>query len=161
MTDHVAPRWLTEHEQLAWRGSLSMWARLQSALAREMADGSELSMSDFAVLVTLTEACGGAVRAFSLARELDWEKSRLSHQLARMERRGLIDRAGCSEDGRGQIVTATAAGRAAIEAAAPAHVEAVRRLFLDHLTPTQIDALAAISASVLPVLGAPAIKSAL
>ncbi|MGQ0632422.1 MAG: MarR family winged helix-turn-helix transcriptional regulator [Sporichthyaceae bacterium] len=152
MTESPPPRWLDEREQQAWRGSLAMWARLQAELAREMAAGSELSMADFAVLVTLTEACGGRVRAFSLARELTWEKSRLSHQLTRMEKRGLVCRAECPEDARGQVVAVTEAGRAAIEAAAPAHVEAVRRLFMDHLRPDQIEALTEISATVLSAL---------
>src|SRR5690606_42004443 len=69
----------------------------------------------------------------SLDLALQWEKSRLSHQLARMEKRGLIERTECAEDGRGQIVGVTDAGRRAIQAAAPAHVAAVRRLFLDAL----------------------------
>jgi DNA-binding MarR family transcriptional regulator len=137
--------WLSDREQLAWRAMITMWTRLNAALAREMASESDLSMADFSVLVALTDECGDRIRAFSLAEALQWEKSRLSHQLARMEKRGLIQRHGCAEDGRGQWVGATAAGRAAIEAAAPAHVAAVRRLFLDGLTEEQVDTLAEIA----------------
>jgi len=146
-------RWLDENEQRAWRGLLSMYTQLTTHLAREMAADSDLSMADFAVLVSLTDDCGGRVRAYALAETLGWEKSRLSHQLARMAARGLIERADCSEDGRGQVVSVTAAGRAAIEAAAPAHVEHVRQVFADVLTPAQIKALAGISEAVLAALG--------
>ena len=143
------PRWLTDREQLAWRGLLTMWTRLNAQLAREMAADSDLSMADFSVLVALTDTCAGRTRAFTLAEALQWEKSRLSHQLARMEKRGLIERTECAEDGRGQVVGVTAAGRAAIEAAAPAHVAAVRRLFLDALSEEQVDALAGITRAAL------------
>lgn len=141
--------WLTDREQLAWRAMLAMWTRLNAQLAREMAADSDLSMADFSVLVALTDTCAGRTRAFSLAEALQWEKSRLSHQLARMEKRGLIDRTECAEDGRGQLVGVTAAGRGAIEAAAPAHVAAVRRLFLDALSSEQLDALTEISRAAL------------
>jgi DNA-binding MarR family transcriptional regulator len=143
------PRWLTDREQLAWRAMLTMWTRLNAQLAREMAADSDLSMADFSVLVALTDTCAGRTRAFSLAEALQWEKSRLSHQLARMEKRGLIERTECAEDGRGQVVGVTAAGRSAIEAAAPAHVAAVRRLFLDALTDEQVDALTEIARAAL------------
>lgn len=127
-----------------------MWTQLNAELGRRMAASSELSMSDFAVLVALTDECrGGRVRAFELANDLQWEKSRLSHHLARMEKRGLLTRDGCTEDGRGQVVVVTPAGRRAIEAAAPAHVESVRELLFDGMTPDQVDALAAIAESSL------------
>lgn len=141
--------WLTDREQLAWRAMIAMWTRLQAQLTRDMAAESDLSMADFSVLVALTDSCAGKTRAFSLADALQWEKSRLSHQLARMEKRGLIERTECAEDGRGQLVGVTAAGKAAIEAAAPAHVAAVRRLFFDGLTGAQIDALAEIAKAAL------------
>lgn len=149
-----SPTWLDEREQRAWRGMLTMHRRLEAQLSREMQSGSELSMPDFTVLVALTDTCGGRVRAFSLAEALQWEKSRLSHHLARMERRGLVSRDGCPEDGRGLFVCVTPAGRAAIEAAAPAHVAAVRRLFFDALTAEQVDALAGIAAASLARLDA-------
>jgi DNA-binding MarR family transcriptional regulator len=139
------PRWLDEGEQRAWRGLITLWTQLSAELGRRMAADSELSMSDFAVLVALTDECEARVRAFELADALQWEKSRLSHHLSRMEKRGLITRDGCTEDGRGQVVVVTAAGKRAIAAAAPAHVEAVRELFLDALTPDQVEALAGIA----------------
>jgi DNA-binding MarR family transcriptional regulator len=65
---------------------------------------------------------------------LGWARSRLSHQVRRMERRGLVAREECVDDGRGAMVRLTAAGRAAIEAAAPEHVATVRRYFFDQLS---------------------------
>lgn len=143
------PRWLGDEEQRAWRAYVSMQAKLNAHLARDIQANTALSMPDFAVLVALTDRCQDGVRAFSLAETLQWEKSRLSHHLARMEKRGLITRAGCTEDGRGQQVVVTPAGRAAIEAAAPHHVETVRRVVFDALTPDEVAALGRISERVL------------
>ena len=146
---HEGPRWLDDHEQVAWRGYLQMQARLEAALGRQLQADSDLSAADFAVLVSLTDRPDGRARVLELARALDWEKSRLSHHLARMHRRGLICRDGCDEDKRGSYVTVTDAGRAAVEAAAPAHVATVRRLVFDVLSADDVAALASISQRVL------------
>lgn len=148
------PPWLDDTEQAAWRAYLQMQTRLAACLERDIQANTALSMPDFAVLVALTDACRGGARAFSLAETLQWEKSRLSHHLARMERRGLVTRTNCAEDGRGQLVTVTPAGRAAIEAAAPHHVRTVRRLVFDALTPEDVAALARIADRVLARLEA-------
>jgi len=126
-----------------------MQAQLAAQLNRELQADSELSHSDFAVLVELTDVDDGRVRVMELARALQWEKSRLSHHLRRMQQRGLVAREECPSDARGAFIVLTAAGRAAIEAAAPKHVETVRRLVFDALTPEQVEALAAISDTVL------------
>ena len=138
-------RWLDDREREAWRSYLRMQATLAAALTRQLQADSELSSADFAVLAELTERPDGKARVLELARALQWEKSRLSHHLARMDRRGLICRDECGEDRRGSFVAVTDAGRAAIGAAAPAHVATVRRLVFDVLTPEQVGALAAIS----------------
>lgn len=148
------PRWLDEREARAWRGYTRMRIELEAALSRRLARGPGLSHADYAVLVELSEAPEGRLRAFQLGRALRWEKSRLSHHLKRMEARGLVCREDCAEDGRGSEVLLTAAGRAAIEAAAPAHVDDVRSLMIDHLTPMQLDALAEIAEVVLAALAA-------
>lgn len=148
------PHWLDEDEQRAWRAYLRMQAKLSGFLERDIQANTSLSMPDFAVLVALTDTCRGGVRAFSLAETLQWEKSRLSHHLARMEKRGLIRRAGCTEDGRGQQIAVTPAGRAAIEAAAPRHVETVRRVVFDALEPKDVAALERIADRVLAKLAA-------
>lgn len=142
-------RWLSDDEQRAWRGFVSLQAKLNAQLNRELQAESELSLADFEVLVRLTDRDDARVRAFELAADMQWEKSRLSHHLARMQRRGLIDRAGCPEDARGSYIELTAEGRRAIEQAAPGHVESVRRLVFDQLTPEQVQTLRTISEKVL------------
>lgn len=110
---------------------------------------SKVSPADFAVLVHLTDSPEGRQRYQDLARALEWEKSRMSHHIARMAGRGMVVREECAEDARGAFVVITDAGRAAIEAAAPRHVEAVRELFLDHVTPAELRALAEIAERVI------------
>lgn len=141
--------WLDDREQRAWRGMLTMKARLDARLRRSMQRCSSLSDADYAVLVYLSEAPQGRLRVFELVEQLDWEKSRLSHQLRRMQERGLVDREGCETDRRGSFAVITETGRTTIEAAAPHHVRDVRRLFIDALTPGQLEALAEITDAVL------------
>jgi DNA-binding MarR family transcriptional regulator len=148
------PRWLDELEARAWRGYTRMRVELEAALSRELSRHSGLSHADYAVLVELSEDEEGRLRAFQLGRALRWEKSRLSHHLKRMEARGLVRREECAEDSRGSEVVLTAEGRKVIEQAAPAHVEAVRRLMIDHLTPEQLEVLADIAEVVLAGLEA-------
>src|SRR3954454_23812360 len=142
------PRWLNETEQHAWRAFLRMQAQLTARLGRDLQADSDLSIADYDVLVHLTDLEGGRLRILELARELDWEKSRMSHHLARMVRRGLIAREECPADGRGAFIAITEQGKAAIEAAAPRHVDTVRRLVFDALTPAEVTALAEVSEKI-------------
>jgi len=141
--------WLTDDEQRTWRAFLRVGSRLDAALGRHLQSASELSQADFGVLVRLTDAPDGRSRAYELGRFLEWEKSRLSHHLTRMEKRGLVVRQECPTDRRGAFVAVTPAGRRAIEAAAPAHVREVRRLVFDALTPEQVESLREISETLL------------
>ncbi|HEV7897354.1 MAG TPA: MarR family transcriptional regulator [Planosporangium sp.] len=145
-------RWLDDDEQRAWRGYLRMHGRLGARLNRQLQVDSELSLADFDVLVQLTDVSDARVRVVELARALQWEQSRMSHQIARMQRRGLVVREECPDDRRGAFVVLTPAGRRAIETAAPRHVETVRRLFFDLLTDDQVRTLATISDQVLAAL---------
>ncbi|MGW0418901.1 MarR family winged helix-turn-helix transcriptional regulator [Streptomyces sp. NPDC003015] len=142
-------RWLTPEEQHAWRGFVRLHERLGGRLGRQLQTESNMSTADFAVLVELTDVPEGRQRFLDLAQSLEWEKSRMSHHIARMAKRGLVAREECAEDGRGAFVVITDAGREAIEAAAPRHVEAVRALFLDHVTPSELRVLADISERVV------------
>ena len=142
MTSEV--RWLTVEEERVWRRWLTLNAQLSATLQRELQDDAGLSMPDFEVLVHLTDSPEGRVRVTDLARLMQWERSRVSHHVTRMERRRLVQRVECAEDGRGAFVVITPPGRAAIEQAAPGHVNAVRRLICDALSPEEIDAFAAI-----------------
>lgn len=148
------PRWLDEREQRAWRGYLAMQSRLHARLNRRLQDDSGLSLTDFDVLVALTDRTGVRMRVHELADTLQWERSRLSHQLSRMQRRGLVEREDCEDDARGAFVVLTTEGRRAIERAAPPHVEAVRDLVFDGLDDGQIDALARIAETVVARIGA-------
>lgn len=141
--------WLDEEQQRTWRSWLQLNRDLPAALARDLASCSELSMADFEVLVNLTDVPEGRLRISELAANMAWERSRVSHQLKRMEARGLVDRAGCPDDGRGSFVGITPAGRAAIEQAAPSHVEAVRRLVVDVLTEEELATLGRLTDKLL------------
>jgi DNA-binding MarR family transcriptional regulator len=145
-------RWLTSEEQHAWRSFVRLHEKLGGRLSRLLQTESNLSAADFAVLVNLTDVPEGRQRYQDLARSLEWEKSRMSHHIARMAGRGLVVREECLEDARGAFVVITEAGRAAIEAAAPLHVEAVRSLFLDHVTPAELRTLGEISERVVAKL---------
>jgi len=142
-------RWLSSDEQRAWRAWLDAHARLSARLNRELQAGSGLSLSDYDVLVHLTDVPEGRLRAFELGDGLQWEKSRVSRQVARMAARGLVARHASPEDGRGAYVTITPAGRRAIEDAAPAHVALVRQLLFDGLTAGQVRTLATVAMSVV------------
>ncbi len=143
------PRWLTSAEQEVWRRWLALNARLQAALHRQLQADSGLSLQDFEVLVRLTDVPGGHVRVSELASSLTWERSRLSHHVTRMERRGLVEREECVDDGRGAFVAITTVGRDAIGDAAPGHVATVRRLFFDALDADDLEALATVSGKLL------------
>ncbi|MFG2941373.1 MarR family winged helix-turn-helix transcriptional regulator [Streptomyces sp. NPDC048282] len=145
-------RWLTAEEQHVWRSFVRMHERLMGRLSRLLQTESNVSPADFAVLVELTDVPDGRRRFLDLARALEWEKSRMSHHIARMVKRGLVMRDECPEDGRGAFVVITDEGRAMIEAAAPRHVEAVRELFLDNVTPSELRLLARISERVVEKL---------
>lgn len=145
-------RWLDEREERAWRALQFMQMRLDGELARQLAADSGLSYPDYVVLVALTDRPDGRMRLFELADVLGWEKSRLSHHVARMAGRDLVTKQRCDTDRRGAYVVVTEQGRKEIEAAAPGHVGAVRRLFLDHLAPAQLEALAEVAETVLAAL---------
>jgi DNA-binding MarR family transcriptional regulator len=142
-------RWLDAEEQRAWRAWLDAHAHLSARLNRELQASSGLSLSDYDVLVHLTDVPDGRLRAYELGAGLEWEKSRVSRQVGRMADRGLVAKEASPEDGRGAYVAITPAGRRAIEAAAPAHVELVRTLLFDGLSATQVRTLASVALSVL------------
>lgn len=142
-------RWLDATQQRAWRGFLDLHARLAATLNRDLQRTSGLSLSDYDVLVHLTDVPDGRLRAFELGEGLQWDKSRVSKQVTRLAARGLVAKQECEADRRGAYVVLTPTGRRAIEAAAPAHVELVHHLVFDTLTPGQIREWATISAAIL------------
>ncbi|MFJ8533804.1 MarR family winged helix-turn-helix transcriptional regulator [Streptomyces sp. NPDC093591] len=143
------PKWLTPEEQDAWRGVIRMYEKLVGRLSRHLQQDVNLSPADFAVLVDLGEAPDGRKRHVDLSKCLEWEKSRMSHQISRMAKRGLVTRQECPEDGRGAFVVITEEGMATIRAAAPRHVEVVRELFVDVLAPEELRQFARIADRVI------------
>jgi DNA-binding MarR family transcriptional regulator len=146
--------WLDDRQQRIWRAWIKLNRDLPAVLGRQIQAGSDLSMADFEVLVNLTDVPEGRLRISELANEMNWERSRVSHHLKRMEARGLVDRAGCPDDGRGSFVNITRAGRDAIERAAPDHVEDVRRLVIDALTDEELGTLGRLTDKLLARLDA-------
>ncbi len=146
------PRWLSADEQRMWRSFQAMQRQLFRALERDLAENSGLSAADFAVLVPLSEAPERQLRARDLGQHLDWDRSRLSHQVRRMEQRGLLVRRDCPTDARGTVVELTADGWTAIERAAPDHVEAVRLNLFDLLTEADVAFLQDIAERVTTAL---------
>jgi DNA-binding MarR family transcriptional regulator len=135
--------WLTEEQQEVWRNYLVMTSRLQTAMHRQLQQDCELSLSDYDVLVALSER--GPLRINELGDALAWEQSRLSHQLRRMRGRGLVARQGTDDDRRGATVELTDGGRAALELAAPGHVELVRSAMFDGMSAAQLRAFGAVA----------------
>jgi len=143
------PQWLNPAEQHAWRSFIRLHQKLRATIARDLQAHSKLSGADFELLVALMDVPGGRLRFQDLAKTVDWEQSRLSHQIARMIRRGVVTREECAEDGRRAFVVVTPVGRGAIEAAAPHHVAMIRRLVIDPLSEDDIATLARISNGIL------------
>ncbi len=142
MSDEV--RWLDASQQQLWRRWLAVQALMPIAVHRGLQQESELSGQDYVVLVVVSEAPEQRIRVTDIARDLYWERSRVSHQVSRMEKRGLLERRECGEDGRGSFVGLTKGGRTAIGGAAPGHVALVRRVLFDALSEDQLEALTGI-----------------
>lgn len=133
----MSPRWLNDEEQALWRLILGGFRHLERGMEETLQQESGLGNSEFSVLVVLSEAEGRSLRLRDLCQELEWDRSRASHQITRMERRGLVVKEKCPDDARGVFVTLTDEGISRIESAAPGHVESVRRMVFDHLTPDE------------------------
>lgn len=145
--------WLSDDQQAVWRAWLALTARLPGALHRQLEE-SGLSLPDFDVLVQLSETPGGRLRVNDLARALTWERSRASHHLTRMQKRGLVTREECADDGRGAFIVLTPEGRTAIERAAPAHARTVKDLVFDEVTAEELEAVGRFVGKVLDRLEA-------
>jgi DNA-binding MarR family transcriptional regulator len=143
--------WLDAREQALWRGYLTMTGRLQAVMNRQLQQDCGLSLADYDVLVALDESPG--CRMSELGERLGWEQSRVSHQLRRMGERGLIDRRNADDDRRSVIVGLSEQGRAALAAAAPAHVELVRAVVFDGMSAAQLRAAGRWVTEVLDRLG--------
>lgn len=159
MNAQASPQWLTAQQQRVWRDYLRVSRLLPAQLNRELQASSGLSEPEYEVLVNLSEAPGGRLRHFQLGEATQWEQSRLSHQLTRMQRRGLIAREDCPKDARGAFVVLTAAGRGAIESAAPTHAARVLELVFNRLTDEEVAAFGQVCDKILQALAETAAPS--
>lgn len=142
------PRWLTDDEQNAWRAYIRLAKMLMRQLDRDL-HSFGLSTNDYEILVELSEAPGNRLRMTELADLTAQSRSRLSHQITRMEAKGLVRRAACDGDKRGTFTVITPRGMATIERVAPSHVDSVREHFIDRLSPAD---LAVLTAAFEPVM---------
>ncbi|NUW33474.1 MarR family transcriptional regulator [Nonomuraea sp. SMC257] len=145
---HPMTRWLDDDEQRTWRNFVAATQLLYAALDRQLQRDSAMPHTYYVILVGLSEAPERRMRMSELATWAQSSQSRLSHAVARLEERGWVRRERCPEDGRGNFAVLTDEGFAALAAAAPGHVEEVRRSLFDVLDPEQIRALDDICATV-------------
>lgn len=135
------PNWLTPAQQRAWRAYMDGHQRLMTALNRQLQRDSDLSVAEYRILVLLSEAPDRSLRMSELADGVLSSRSRLTHQIRRLEAQRMVRRNTCLEDGRGVLAELTDEGMRRLAAAAPGHVDAVRRDFIDLLTPAQLEVI--------------------
>jgi DNA-binding MarR family transcriptional regulator len=126
-------KWLTEDQQRVWRAYIALTRRLDESLARRMQDDSDLALSDYLILMLLSESTGRRLRMSDLADATVYSRSRLSHAVARLEDLGWVHRARATTDGRGTYAELTDEGFAVLAAAAPDHAAAVLEFFFEPL----------------------------
>jgi DNA-binding MarR family transcriptional regulator len=141
--------WLTPGEDRAWRAFMHANHQFLVRLRRHLLQDSGLTDSDYMILAVLSEHPTGRIPAQELCTQLVWEKSRLSHQVRRMQNEGLIAREPNPADARSVIISLLPAGRRAIEDAAPQHVLNVRRHLIDLFTSAELETLAALNERIL------------
>ncbi|MDP9793911.1 DNA-binding MarR family transcriptional regulator [Catenuloplanes nepalensis] len=143
------PRQLPDRDELhVWREFIETTDALRSRVTARLHDDTGLGPGDYAVLLALSEAPDTRLRSSELAAGIGWERSRLSHHLGRMERRGLITRTASPDDNRGALIVMSQDGGAAFRAATVPHLRTVRELFVDALTPEQLAAAGEIAAAL-------------
>jgi DNA-binding MarR family transcriptional regulator len=134
-------RWLTKEQQVHWRAWLTASKGLTDQLSRELQEQHGLTITDYEILVCLSESENNSIRMSDLATKTLLSRSRLSHQVDRMESAGLIERKMCPDDRRGQLAALTKVGSKTLEAAAPDHVLGVRKHLVDLLSDEEYKAL--------------------
>jgi DNA-binding MarR family transcriptional regulator len=145
-----APRWLDEAEAEAWLSLIRVLMLLPAALDRQLRGDAGIPVPYYQILAKLSEQPDRAIRMTDLAHLVGTTSSRLSHAVASLEERDWVRRESCPTDKRGQVARLTDAGMAVLTAAAPAHVEEVRRLVFDRLTPDEVAQLGALAAKLGP-----------
>ncbi|HXZ69319.1 MAG TPA: MarR family transcriptional regulator [Streptosporangiaceae bacterium] len=146
-------RWLSDEEQQTWRAFVGTCHAFFAAIDAQLQRDTGIPLAYYEILVRLSEAPGHTLRMSQLAEAAASSKSRISHAVARLEERGWIRRRDCPTDRRGQLAELTDEGYAVLVAAAPGHVEQVRRTLFDALTPGQAAQLREISGAIHDAVG--------
>jgi DNA-binding MarR family transcriptional regulator len=147
-------QWLDEKQQQYWRAWLAANTLLLDAFSRDLHEAHGLTMADYEILVRLSESTDRRMRMSDLAEATLSSRSRLSHQIDRMERAGFVERVPCSDDKRGYFAALTPQGWDTLVAAAPCHVGSVRERLVDVLSPAEFAALGTASKKLLDHMGA-------
>jgi DNA-binding MarR family transcriptional regulator len=143
------PRWLDDDEQKAWLAWVFSTRLLWDELERDLQRDTDMPFGSYEILVMLSDAPWRSLRMSELADSTQSSRSRLSHAVSRLEAVGWVRREACPNDRRGALAVLTDEGFAALEAAAPHHVESVRTHLFDQLSPTQLAQLREISDTLL------------
>ncbi|PSS42942.1 MarR family transcriptional regulator [Arthrobacter woluwensis] len=147
-------RAMPSREQLRiWRNYVETSGVLRARLTGRLQSESSLSSGDYQVLLALSESDGLSLRSSELATLIGWERSRLSHHLGRMEKRGLIQRASCPDDTHGVDVRITDAGSGAFRSGSVPHLRAVREMFIEAFSPEQLEQLDDLTRTLQQHLG--------
>lgn len=141
-------RWLSEDELEVWYAYILFSRQLAAGMERQLAD-SGVSGADYQMLAPLAEARPQGMRPRDLGRSAGWDRSRLAHQLRRMEQRGLVSREPSGDDRRGTVVRITEAGLTALRRATPGHLTWVREHFIGLMTPDEKRMLVDVSRRVM------------
>ena len=144
----MTTRWLTPQEQRAWRAYIGAAALVEDALDRQLQQEAGMPHLYYSILATLSEVPERRLRMTDLAEGLKITRSRLTYAVSRLEKDGLVRREDCRWDKRGSIATLTDEGMRVLEGAAPGHVETVRSLLFDRLTPEQVGQLEEIFTAI-------------
>jgi DNA-binding MarR family transcriptional regulator len=144
----MTTRWLTEKEQRAWRAYIAATHLLEDAIDRQLQQDAGMPHLYYSILANLSEAPERSLRMTDLAAKTKITRSRLTYAVTRLEKDGLIRREDCKWDKRSSFATLTDEGMAVLERTAPGHVETVRSLLFDRLTPRQVEQLEEIFSGI-------------
>lgn len=143
------PRWLTDEERELWLKLVGLSMLMPNAVEAQLKRDADMNQFEYHVLAMLSEAPNRTRLMSDLAFHTNSSLSRLSHVVSRLEKQGWVVRSACETDGRATNATLTDAGFAKLEVTAPGHVEAVREMIFDALTPAQVKQL---NAALQPIL---------
>lgn len=146
-------RWLDETQQRAWRSFLGGTTVLMDRLDRDLRTEHGLSMSEYEILVRLSEAPDRSIRMADLAAALSHSRSRITHTISRLERDGIVLRIQCGTDGRGVTAVLTDKGFELLATAAHTHVRGVREYLIDQCSDEDLAATQRVMDAIQDAIG--------